>query len=411
MTDDEMTNDETAPYTIYVLDLNSIMQEEAVDGIEVAATMKSLAHSLHEIVRGNREATTDHIRYYFMRHVRDLFQFAKTTATTTKLQMILEVLQQAETALNQEEDAEPLLRDAWQLMRKVLSHEDVEKLSASQIELRRSGIDPIRVSGVDVWEQANRILQEWSTQESEDQRVEYIISYSDGFTDGRWLNLPLFYKMHGAGEDFRIGPALDLGNQIIAALETSIDLCSQQHASFEAARYDALAYLKNYAIGGSTGVEAVTTAILKFQKEQWSPGIIYRHALHTEHNRREGVLAQRMGGNLHLHMTYTPSDEVAWGYHLYLAGIYDLQVVKRLATTGQEVAIREVVQDTQTHQTRLDFSVLPGDEDPAVPKDGETVQMTVRQAEAVIASMVFHREEDDSLTVRTNGCDLTYLPC
>lgn len=401
-----MTNDETAPDTIYVLDLGSRTQE-AGDGIEVAAIMKSLAHSLHEIVRGNREATTDHIRYYFMRHVRGMFQFAKTTATTTKLRMILEVLQQAETALSQEEDAEQSLRDAWQLMRKVLSHEDVEKLSASQIELRRSGIDPILVSGVDVWEQANRILQEWSTQENEDQRVEYSISYSDGFTEGRWLNLPLFNKMYGAGEDFRIGPALDLGQQIIAALETSIDLCSQRHASFEAARYDALAYLKNYEIGGSACDEAVTTAILKFQKEQWSSGITYRHALHTERNRREGVLAQRIGGNLPLHATYTP-QEVAWGYHLYLAGIYDLKVMKRLIT-GQEVAIQGAVQDASRQQTYLDFSVLPGDDNPEIEKEGETVQINVLQGEAVIASIIFRRDADDSLTVRANGCDLTYI--
>ncbi len=399
-------NDETAPYTIYVLDLDSIMQE--ADGIEVAATMKSLAHSLHEIVRGNREATTDHIRY-LMHHVRDLFQFAKTTATTTKLQMILEVLQQTETALNQEEDAEALLRDAWHLMRSVLSLEEIEKIAASQIELRRSGMEPLVVSGADAWEQASHILQEWSTPENEDERVEYRISYDDGLKEGRWLNLPLFYNIHD-GERFLIGTALDLGNQVIAAQEKSIDLCSEQHASFEAARLDALAYLRRYKIGGGAGVEAVTTAILNIQKEQWSPAIVYRHSLHTEHNRREGVLAQRVGGKLSLQATYTPGDEIAWGYHLYLAGIYDLQVVKRLATTGQEVAIQGAVQDTQKHQTCLDFTVLPGDEDPAVMKDGETVQMTVLQAEAVIASMVFHREEDDSLTVETAGCDLTYLP-
>lgn len=399
--------DETANYHIYVFDLDSLMQPEE-DGIEVAATMKSLVLSMHQIVLGNRETTPEDIHYYFIRHVADLLQLARMAATITKLQMIIEILQRAKNALEQEEDAEQSLRDAWQQMRSVLSQEEIEKVSARQIELRRSGIDPILVSGPDVWEQANHILQEWSTPEHEDARVEYVVGYLDGHVDGRWLNLPLFYTMDN-GERWRIGPELDLGNLIIAALETSIDLCSQQHASFEAARYDALAYLKNYKIGGNAGVEAVTTAILKLQKEHWSPGITYRHALHTEHNRREGVLTQRMGGTLPLHATYTPSDEVAWEYRLYLAGIYDLQVVKRL-TNGQEVAIQGAVQDASRQQTYLDFSVLPGDEDPAILQDGETVQMMVRQAEAVIASVVFHREEDDSLTVETARCDVTYLP-
>lgn len=401
-------NDEIAKYTIYVLDLDRIMQE--ADGIEVAATMKSLALLMHQIVLGNREATPEDIHYYFIKHVTDLLQFARMAATITKLQMILKSLYEAKSALEREEDAEQCLRDAWQLMRSVLSQEEIEKIAASQIELRRRGMEPLVVSGADTWEQANHHLRSWSTTENEDQRVEYAVSYHDGLKDGRWLNLPLFYNMDN-GERWRIGPELNLGNQIIAALETSIDLCSQQHASFEAARYDVLAYLKQYAIGGNAGVEAVTTAILNIQKEQWSPGIVYRRSLHTEHNRREGILAQRVGGNLSLQATYTPSDEVAWGYHLYLAGIYDLQAVKRLATTGQEVAIQGAVQDTQTHQTRLDFSVLPGDEDPAIPKDGETVQINVLHDEMVIASLIFHREEDDSLTtVKTEHIDLTYLP-
>jgi hypothetical protein len=338
-----------------------------------------------------------------------LLPFAKVSATISKLQRLLETLQNAKSALEQDEDAEPLLRDAWHQMRSVLSQEEIEKIAAIQIELRRSGMEPLVVSGADAWEQANHILQEWSTPENEDERVEYRIGYDDGLKEGRWLNLPLFYNMHD-GERWRIGPRLQLGKQVIDTLEKSIDLCSEQHASFEAARLEVLAYLRHYAVGGSAGVEAVTTAILNIQKEHWSPGIVYRRSLHTEHNRREGVLTQRVGGNLPLHATYTPSDEVAWGYQLYLAGIYDLQVVKRLASTGQEVPIEGAVQDTQRQQTRLDFSVLPGDEDPAIPKDGETVQMTVLQAEAVIASAVFHREEDDSLTVETAGCDLTYLP-
>lgn len=404
-----MTDDETAKYTIYVLDLDSIMQEEAIDGIEVAATMKSLVLSMHQIVLGNEEVTPDHLYYYFTKHVADLLRFARIAATITKLQMILKSLDEAKSALEREEDAEQSLRNTWQLMRSVLSLEEIEKIAASQIELRRSGIDPIIVSGADMWEQANHHLRSWSTTENEGQRIDYIVSYRDGSQDGRWLKLPLFYNMDN-GERWRIGPELDLGQQIIAALETSIDLCSEQHASFEAARYDALAYLKNYEIGGSTGVEAVTTAILKFQEEQWSPSIIYRHALHAEHNRREGVLAQRIGGNLPLHMTYTPSEEIAWGYRLYLAGIYELKVMKRL-TTGQEVTIQKAVQDTSRHQTYLDFSVLPGDDHPAVLVDGETVQITILRGEVVLASVMFHREEDDSLTIETAGCEMTYLPC
>lgn len=402
-----MTNDETANYTIYVLDLDSIMQE--ADGIEVAATMKSLVIDLHQVVLGNREVTPDHLHYYFIKHVADLLQFARMATTITKLQMILETLQRAKSALEQDEDAEQTLRDAWQLMRSVLSQEEIEKISASQIELRRSGMEPIHVSGASAWEQANLLLQEWSTPENEDQRVEYIVSYSDGSKEGRWLNLPLFYQMDD-GERWRIGPALELGNQIIDDLKKSMDLGSANHASFEAARLEVLAYLRHYAVGGSTGIEATTTALLNIQKEQWSPSIVYRRSLHTEHNRREGVLTQRVGGNLPLHATYTPSEDIEWGYRLYLAGIYEMKIMKRL-TAGPEVAIQGVVQDASRQQTYLNFSVLPGDEDPAIPKDGETVQIDVLHDEMVVASLIFHREEDNSLTVRTNGCDLTYLPC
>lgn len=288
MTDDEMTDDETANYIIYVLDLDSM--PEAADRIEVAATMKSLAFSLYQdVLLGKREVTPDEIHYFYISHVNDLLQFARMPATITKLQMILETLQQAETVLDQEEDAEQSLRDAWQLMRSVLSQEEIEKISASQIELRRSGIDPIIVSGADVWEQANRILQGWSLPENEDQRVEYIVSYSDEFQDGRWLKLPLFYQMYD-GERFLIGPALDLGKQIIAALEKSIDLCSEHQASFDNARDAALTYLRRYEVGGSAGAEAVTEAIVKIQEEQWRPGIVYRRSLHSEHNQREGSL-------------------------------------------------------------------------------------------------------------------------
>lgn len=258
------------------------------DGAEVVATMKSLAFSLHQIVLGKREATPDYIHYYCSMHVSDLFQFAKTAATTTKLQMILEILQQAETALHQEEDAEVLLRDAWQLARKVLSREDAEKISAIQIALRRSGMETILVSEADTWEQANYLLRSWSTPENEDQRIEYVVSYSDRSQDGRWLNLPLFYKPY-SGERWRIGPALDLGKQIIAALEKSIDLCSENQTSFDAARLEVVTYLRQYTVGGTACDEAVTTAILKIQDEQWSPAIVYRHALHSKH-KREGTL-------------------------------------------------------------------------------------------------------------------------
>jgi hypothetical protein len=404
MTDNK---DETAKYTIYVLDLDN-MAQEAADGIEVAATMKSLEISLHQMVLGNREATPDYISYY-MRHVTDLLQFARIAVTITKLQMILKTLDEAKSALEQDEDAEQSLRNAWQLMQSVLSLEEVEKIPANLIELRRSALDPMVLSGVDMWEQANHLLQEWSTSENEDQRVEYRLGYDDGLKDGGWLKLPLFYKMDD-GERWRIGPALELGQLIIAALEKNIDRCSEQRASFETARQEALAYLRQYAIGGSAGVEAVTTAILNIQKDQWSPGIIYRHALHSEQSMREGSLNQRVGGNMSLHATYTPSDEVEWGYRLYLAGMYDLQAVKRLAMTGQEVAIEGVVHDALMHQTSLDFSVLPGDDHPAVLADGETVVVTVLQGEVVLASIVFHRDPDDSFRTETWGCDLTYLP-
>jgi hypothetical protein len=281
-----MTNDkdETAKYILYILDADDTQQ----DGIEVAATMRSLEISLHQMVLGNDEATPSYIAYY-MRHVNGLLRFAHTQGTMSKLQRLLETLDEAKSTLEQDEDAESQLRNAWQLMRRVLSLEEIEKIPASQVALQLSGTDQIIVSGLDAWEQANRILHSWSTQENEDQRVEYIISYSDGFTDGRWLNLPLFYKMDGAGEDFRIGPALELGNQIIAVLEKSIDLGSEHEASFDAARDAALVYLRHYAVGGACN-EAVTTAILRIQNEQWSPGIVYRRSLHSEKHQREGSL-------------------------------------------------------------------------------------------------------------------------
>lgn len=404
-----MSDDEVANYIIYVLDLDQMMQAQERDGIEVAATMESLAIDLHQVVLGNRETTPDMLLYYYIRHVRDLLQFARVAATISKLQKLLEVLNEAKSTLEQDEDAEPRLRDAWHLMQSVLSLEEVEKIPANLIELRRSALDPMVLSGVDMWEQANHLLQEWSTSENEDQRVEYRLGYDDGLKDGGWLKLPLFYTMDD-GERWRIGPRLQLGQLIIAALEKNIDRCSEQRASFETARQEALAYLRQYAIGGSTGEEAVTTAILKIQKDQWSPGIIYRHALHPEQSMREGFLDQRVGGNMPLHATYTPSEEVEWGYHLYLSGIYDLQAVKRLATTGQEVAIEGIVHDAHMHQTYLDFSVLPGDDHPAVLADGETVVVTVLQEEVVLASIVFHRDPDDSFKAEAKGCDLNFLP-
>ncbi len=262
--------------------------QAAADGIEVAATMKSLALLWHRIVRGEREATTDEIHYYFMRHVSDLFQFARAAATITKLQMLLETLQRAKSALEQEEDAEAQIAEAWHLMRRILSQEEIEKISASQIELRRSGMNAIIVSGADVWEQANRILRSWSTLENEDQRVEYIVSYRNGEIDGRWLKLPLFDKPY-SGQRRMIGPALDLGERIVGSLEKSIDLACESQASFDETQFRALAYLRRYAVGGAYN-ETVTTAILRIQDEQWRPGIAYRRSLHSEHNQREGSL-------------------------------------------------------------------------------------------------------------------------
>jgi hypothetical protein len=263
--------------------------DEAADGIEVAATMKSLALLLHQIVLGNREATPDDIHYYYMRHVSDLFQFARVAATTTKLQMILVSLQDAKSVLEQGEDAESLLKNAWHLMRKVVSGEDIEKIAAIQIELRRGGMDPIFISEPDVWEQANRLLQGWSTPENEDQRVEYIVSYGDGFQDRRWFKLPLFDKPY-SGKRRMIGPEPNLGERVIGSLNKSVDLGSEQQDSFDAARHAALAYLRQYEIGGSAYKEAVTEAIIKIQDEQWRPSIAYRRWLHSEHNQRNGSL-------------------------------------------------------------------------------------------------------------------------
>ena len=186
--------DETAKDLISVLSLKGKTQE-VTDGNEVTATMKSLALLLHQIVLEKKEATPSSLTY-LTKHVGDLLQFAKTTATTIKLQSILEKLHHANRALEQGEDAASLLRDAWQLMRNVLSHDEVEKIATIQIEFRRSGMDSLLISGIDEWEQANRILQKWSTLENEDQRVEYVVSYSDGFQDGRWFKLPLFYASY-----------------------------------------------------------------------------------------------------------------------------------------------------------------------------------------------------------------------
>jgi hypothetical protein len=280
-----MSDDESARYIIYVLDLDSTMKK-AADGIEVAATCASLALSLHQVILGNSEVTPDEINYFYMEHVGDLLQFARIPVTITKLQMIFETLQRAKSALEREEDADAQLREAWRLMRKVVSQEEVEKVPASQIELRRSGMDTIVLSGADTWEQANQHLRSWSILEHEGQRVEYMVRYNDGHKDGRWLTLPLFYK--GYGEPFLIGPALDLGRQIIAVLEKSIDLGSENPASFDAARDAALAYLRRYEIGGGAGVEVVTEAIVNIQDEQWSPGIAYRRLLHVDQPEGEG---------------------------------------------------------------------------------------------------------------------------
>ncbi|HZU01325.1 MAG TPA: hypothetical protein VFA10_16770 [Ktedonobacteraceae bacterium] len=280
-------SDETAKYIMYVLDLDS-MPPEAADGIEVAATCASLALSLHQVILGKSEATPDEIHYFYMEHVNDLLQFARTPATISKLQAILDILQRAKSALEQEEEAEPQLRDAWRLMRKVVSQEEVEKVPASQIELRRSGMDAIVLSGAGAWEQANQLLRSWSILEHEGQRVEYMIRYNDGHKDSGWLKLPLFYT--GYGEPFLIGPALDLGRQIIAVLEKSIDLGSGDQTSFDKARYAALSYLRRYEVGGSAGAEEVTEAIIKIQDDQWRPDIAYRRSLHSEHNQQEGSL-------------------------------------------------------------------------------------------------------------------------
>jgi len=78
--------------------------------------------------------------------------------------------------------------------------------------------------------------------------------------------------------------------------------------------------------------------------------------------------------------------------------------------TGQEVAIEGGVHDAHWHQTSLDFSVLPGDDHPAVLVDGETVVVTMLQGEVVLASIVFHRDPDDSFRTEAQGCDLTFLP-
>ena len=404
-----MTNDKDDKAT-YIID--SIMRQE--DGVEVTAAMKSLGISMHQIVLEKREVTPDYLHYYFIEHISDLFQFAKTTLTTSKLQMILETLQQAETVLKQEEEAEPLLAAAWQLMRKVVSQEEVEKISVTQIEIRPNKLsaEAIILSGPDTWEQANHILQQWSTPENEEKRVEYVISYSDGFQDGRWLKLPLFYTpLSGEQEDReQIEPDLDLGKQLIAALNKNIDLSSANPASFYVACQEAVTYLRHYAVGGSACAEEVTTSILRMQDEQWSHGTVYRSFLHAESRQSEGSLFKHVGGKMFLHATYTPSDTIEWGYQLHLAGIYDLQVVKRLAT-GQEVVIEGGVQDVQSDQTHLDFSVLPGDENPSIQKDGETLQITIRHLTMEIASVLFHREMDDSLTVETKHLDLTYYSC
>ena len=286
-----MTDDTPEEYRIFVLKIDRAQQakeEDDQDGIKIAATMKSLAGILKSLLQGEREDVPKYI-HYFLAHVSDLLQFAKQRTTTSKLQAILETLHRAESALEQKEDVAPPLRDARQLMRKVLSHEEVEKIAASSIEIRRKGMAPIIISESDVWEQANRILQEWCTPENEDQRIEYIISYSDGCQDGRWLKLPLFYQLYSGGQS-QIGPVLELGKQIISALERTIDLGSKNQISFDAARHAALSYLRRYEVGGYTCEEVVTTAILKIQQEQWSPRIVYRHSLHSASNQREGFL-------------------------------------------------------------------------------------------------------------------------
>jgi hypothetical protein len=281
MTDHEIPEDETANLIIYVLDVERMMQK--TDGIEVAATMKSLALLLHQVVRGNRDATPDDILYYYIRHVRDLLQFAGMAATITKLQMIIETLQRALHTLEQEADAAPLLKDAWHLMLSVLSREEIKKIAVDSIEFRRGGLDPVVVP---TWEQATRIIQEWSTPINENQRVEYRIRYSDGYTDSRWFSLPLF------SGSYQIDQIKTLEGRLLQSLTRELDLSTSDHSSFDAAQERIMQYLRRYAVGGDGFHEEVSQFIIDNQDIQWSPGIAYRRWMHLERDPRYGVLEE-----------------------------------------------------------------------------------------------------------------------
>ncbi len=106
--------------------------------------------------------------------------------------------------------------------------------------------------------------------------------------------------------------------------------------------------------------------------------------------------------------TYTPLEEL-WNYRLSIKGLYDIQTEKR-SSKGKKVKTQNVVQDIQTRKTHLDFSVLPGDENPAIIKTGETIKIRIFQNGAMIASLVFHREADHSLIVKHNECNIAYIP-
>jgi hypothetical protein len=375
---------------------------------DIRATFKSMILELEQILLRNREPERI-IEWYVFRLERDFRPSA--IKMIQQLRVILEALKQAQTQFTQEEtidQAYTCMQTALTAMRQMLAGEDEEKVEALQIDLQPDAngqLSHVVCRGRDAWEEANRHLQAWSTPGHEGVQVGFTIQYEDGYEEQGSLTLPLFYAGYQP-EKMRIGEALHLGKWIIDAALERLDFPFEAQLCFETARKALLAYLRRYKVGGPAYREEVTKAILRIQEADYSRfSLEFKRVVHLSKPGKMSSFDQAR--IMPVQATYTPYREI-WAYRLCLEGVYDMRATKRLLT-GHIVALQGVVQNTPARQTLLDFSILPGNEDPGVEKAGEHVQIEVLRGEVVVASITFHREEDDSFVVETDRCDLTYL--